>query len=96
MKILYETKGNPIFQVGDSVIVNRNTDCPFGWIDERMDMCVGRKYFISGMRWYPDKMCYSYTLKGSIYSWDAGCLTPTEDFPVDNAALDKFFDLFVH
>ncbi len=95
MKVLHEIDGNPVFQVGDHVTVNRNIDCQFGWLDGYMDRYVGGEYLISHMRWLPYNGCYLYRLSGCGYSWDAGCLAHPADFPVDNAALDKFLDLFV-
>lgn len=97
MKDLFECKGNPTYNVGDRVVVVKNEDCRFSWVDE-MDAFVLGEYKIEHAIWDEFYSCYAYKLKFCDFTFDANCLKPLinerEFDDVDNTEIDNFLSMF--
>ena len=96
--MLQETKENPIFELGDVVIIRRNANCKFNWISY-MDRFAGEEHVIVDRTWDQYRSCYCYKVNGLMLVFDAGCfiLKDTdnyEPFEPDNAAFDALYSAF--
>ncbi len=93
-----ETKKNPMFKVGDLVIVHNVKRCRFGWVNNMLEY-EGNTYKIDTVYWSGAHNCYVYRFENGGYSWSYNCLSLISgndtDFTVDNSLIDNFLQDFV-
>lgn len=88
------TTYEPKYHVGDTVIIQEFSECPFGWDDWGMDDYVGEEAVIQDIQWSDLDRAYVYyiDIDDREYMWCENCFIPVLDIDESDMSIESLFE----